>query len=363
MTTYIDDLVDLNDLVTAVGDRLVAGTRHPTLPFTIYNYTPAAQYTRTWTPVTRTCRGLIVDDDGVVHARPFPKFFNYGEDTLDRIPQSPPLVFDKLDGSLGIIYPTPDGPAVATRGSFTSDQAVWATEWLRQHHPTFAQPAGVTTLCEIVYPANRIVVDYGDWAGLSLLGAIDIATGADIDWWTIDWWDGERAEVHGELDIDAAHRLATSDRYARAEGVVLVWPRPDRPAFRLKVKHPDYVRLHRIVTGLSTRSVWEALTLGQADELITGVPDEFHPWLRDVIDDLTAAYTAIANVAAAQLEQAKTAAGPDATRGELAEHIKRTDYPGICFAMLDGKRYADRIWRMVKPDRATAMILDTEAAA
>jgi putative RNA ligase len=35
----------------------------------------------------------------------------------------------------------------------------------------------MTVLVEIVYPANRIVLDYGGLDDLILLGAVDIATG------------------------------------------------------------------------------------------------------------------------------------------------------------------------------------------
>jgi hypothetical protein len=44
------------------------------------------------------------------------------------------VVTDKLDGSLGILYPTPDGHAIATRGAFVSEQALHATElWLDRY--------------------------------------------------------------------------------------------------------------------------------------------------------------------------------------------------------------------------------------
>jgi RNA ligase len=84
-------------------------------------------------------------------------------------------VFDKMDGSLGILYPTSQGMAVATRGSFTSEQALKATEILHEKYPEWAQitydwfrsnfdanwyEVNYTDLVEIVYPENRIVVDY-----------------------------------------------------------------------------------------------------------------------------------------------------------------------------------------------------------
>src|SRR5580704_13443222 len=73
------DLLDLGELEAAVEQGFVRRQVHPDLPLSILNYTERTQYERAWTDVTRQCRGLIVDEDGWVHARPFGKFFNYGE--------------------------------------------------------------------------------------------------------------------------------------------------------------------------------------------------------------------------------------------------------------------------------------------
>ena len=58
---------------------------------------------------------------------------------------------------------------------------------------------------------------------------------------------------------------------------------------RVKIKYAEYVRLHRIVTGLNARTVWEVLvTGGDLDELTEPLPDEFHAWVRGVAAELTA---------------------------------------------------------------------------
>ena len=52
---------------------------------------------------------------------------------------------------------------------------------------------------------------------------------------------------------------------------------------REKIKQDDYVALHRIVTGLSERTVWQHMTDGRPlAELLDGLPDELHTWTRDV---------------------------------------------------------------------------------
>jgi len=49
----------------ALADGLVRRQRHPELPLTIYNYTERAVYEREWNTASRSCRGLIANDEGV----------------------------------------------------------------------------------------------------------------------------------------------------------------------------------------------------------------------------------------------------------------------------------------------------------
>ncbi|MCC6744610.1 MAG: hypothetical protein IT175_12190 [Acidobacteria bacterium] len=173
--------IDWSEIRQLVAGGYVSARRHPTEPLTIYNYTARCQYDGHWTPMTRQCRGLIADDSGQVVARPFPKFFNYGDLAVGEIPDEPFDVFEKLDGSLGVLYRTADGPAIATRGSFTSEQALLATDMLRSRYAGAEFLDGCTYLFEIIYPENRIVVDYGGESRLVLLAVIDTATGVEVD--------------------------------------------------------------------------------------------------------------------------------------------------------------------------------------
>lgn len=80
----------------------IRARRHPERPLIIYNYTEACQYAGAWTPVTTTCRGLIVDDAaGTVLARPYPKFFHHDQPGAPKLRfDAPAVVTDKVDGSL-----------------------------------------------------------------------------------------------------------------------------------------------------------------------------------------------------------------------------------------------------------------------
>jgi hypothetical protein len=154
---------------------------HPKGKLVIYNYTAKTQYENFWEKDTIECRGLIKDLDGNVVARPFKKFFNFDPLQHD-IANKEYDVYTKFDGSLGILYFHEDVPYIATRGSFDSPQALHATKLLhtKYEHTIPVLDKSLTYLFEIIYPENRIVVDYNTTDILVLIGVIETKTGKDI---------------------------------------------------------------------------------------------------------------------------------------------------------------------------------------
>jgi RNA ligase len=344
--TLLADVFDPADLAAALEAGHVRKQRHPSRPYEIYNYTESCQYNGAWTPVTLACRGLIVDTrSDAVLARPLVKFFNHNESQAPALdPTAEVRVTDKADGSLGIIFPDGDGWAVATRGSFASEQALHATEILRTRYAGFVPPAGLTVLVEIVYPANRIVVDYAGLDDLVLLAAVDIATGRTFGPEAVPQWPGPVVETFPYASLTDA--LAAPPRDGR-EGLVVHFPASDA---RVKIKYAEYVRLHRLVTGLNDRTVWEILVAGGDLEALTEpLPDEFHAWVRGVASELIASVERMAEDVEKQF--AEMVAGlPDGwTRREFAAQAVRSRHRGALFLRLDGKDYRPGLWQLVKP--------------
>ncbi|GAA2546194.1 hypothetical protein GCM10010435_14250 [Winogradskya consettensis] len=343
--TLLADVFDPADLAAAIEAGLVRVQRHPSKPFSIYNYTEAAQYSGAWTPVTLACRGLIMDSDLEILARPLKKFFNHTEShapVLD--PAAKVVVTDKLDGSLGIVYPDGEGWAVATRGSFASEQAQHATEILRGRYGAFVPPTGLTVLVEIIYPANRIVVDYAGLDDLVLLGAVEIATGRTHGPEAVPEWPGPVVETFAYATL--ADALAAPTREGQ-EGMVVHFVDSDE---RVKIKYAEYVRLHRLVTGLSDRTVWEVLVAGgDLDALTEPLPDEFHAWVTGVATELVAAVDAMAEDVEKEFA-AIVAALPDGWgRREFAAQALKSQHRGALFLRLDDKDYRPGLWTLVKP--------------
>jgi RNA ligase len=359
--TMLSSLFRPDDLDAAITAGHVRAQDHPSLPLRILNYTEACANLRAWTDVTRQCRGLIVRTaTGEVVARPYRKFLNHDEHgAYAGRPDEPVVVTDKLDGSLGIGYPTGDGGfAVATRGSFGSEQAVHATAlWQARYAGTASVPAGLTPLFEIINPDNRVVVFYDDLDDLVLLGGVDIASGRSVgvqDTAAAIGWPGPVVESFPYATLTEA--MAAPAR-ANREGVVVYFPESDE---RVKVKYERYLELHRVILGMNERVVWEHLGAGRPlDELLQPLPEEFRPWVQSIADQLVAAAADLAARAAAEHAAALATLGAEPGRREYALHVRDSPVKAFLFMLLDGRDPQERIWQSLRPSGRVTMMVDT----
>lgn len=350
----IDDIIDMDAVAAEIAAGYVTERSHPEFPeLRILNYTDRCQFDRHWTDITRRTRGLIYNaDTRQVVARAFPKIHNHSEPDVGELDLDAPIMgaFDKLDGSLGITYMRPDGrPAIATRGSFASEQAIHATQWLLESVWAGLVPFGhvngeYTWLWEIIYPANRIVLDYGDRDELVYLGAIDNATGAYSPPSIED--DDEGLVFAGAMPAETLREALAIPPRTNAEGMV-VWLDQHRA---VKIKQDDYVELHRIVSNLSVKEVWRQLRANTFYDFVVALPDEFHAWAQDTAEPLQTEHAEIVRLATASLEHLRSEGF--ATRKEQAlwvvAHVGDS-IRGLVFSLLDGKSIDDAVWRMVEP--------------
>ena len=354
----------------------------------ILNYTAKATYSRHWNEATIACRGLILDDaDGVV-ARPFPKFFGPSEPDAPAIPTGQQMeVTAKLDGSLGIAYTHPEGDVrLATRGSLVSRQAIEATRIWHEKYRQVAIPEGVTPLFEIIYPDNRIVLDYGEMRDLVLIALIDTETGADIDPADLAW-PGPRAETVSFTDFGALLDHISSAGESDCEGYVARFATDEaRPHIRFKLKFPAYVAAHRVVFGLTSTRVWEAAAvsaaarmgasakamaarlrlspetiaglLGHGEEPVEGLrntlPEEFLPWYDAAVAEVTAKATERIRLYESLAREAAMDAIDDSDRAfaVAAQRLAAGSdvHPGPIFALRKGREDARlAIWGQTKP--------------
>ncbi|RFS14650.1 T4 RnlA family RNA ligase [Emticicia sp. C21] len=327
--------MNIQALHELIANDYINVQKHNHADLYIYNYSAKAQYDRVWDEWTLACRGLIMNADYEVMARPFKKFFNWGEVENQVIPQEPFEVYEKMDGSLGILYWINEIPYIATRGSFNSDQAKVATEML---HTTYATSIPLlnknkTYLFEIIYPENRIVVDYGNTRALVLLGVIDTKTGEECPLEQIGF---EVVKLYdGINDLYQLKKLEEANR----EGYVIKFV----SGLRLKVKFDEYQRVHQIITRVSSLNIWEHLKEGNdLTDILDRVPDEFYDWVKMTEKHLADNFKAIE-------ARAKTEFKVLDTRKENALYYQTCSYPAVLFKMMEDKPYDQIIWKMLRP--------------
>ncbi|MDA3779744.1 MAG: RNA ligase [Bacteroidales bacterium] len=125
--------VDWDILNTYIDNNLIIANKHPEYNLWILNYTPKTQSKKFWDVYTLSCRGLIIDENGVINGRSMKKFKNFEEHDPSEIDMTQNFdIFEKMDGSLIILfyYEAKKEWIVASRGSFISEQSIEARKML-----------------------------------------------------------------------------------------------------------------------------------------------------------------------------------------------------------------------------------------
>lgn len=345
--THVSAIFSEDDLRQAIEDEWVRVQTNEDGTLSIFNYTEHAQYKRFWNAVTLNCRGLILDNYMNIVARPWKKFFNYGERPSLFSTDDPVEVTDKKDGSLGILYrhPMTGDWRIATRGSFQSEQAIHATQiWNDKYSHIVVANEGLTVLFEIVYPGNRIVLDYDDFDDLILLGSVHNKYG----WYYgpnetagMINWPGPVTEVFEYRTLNECFKVHRQN----AEGLVI-----RAGSEMVKLKQADYVALHKLVTGLNEKAVWERLKAGETrDSICESLPDEFHGFVDSVASSLQDDFNVIYLLAHLDYCRVLNKMKVGYSRKDFALEAMKCQNPSLLFNFLDNKSNYDAVWDMVRP--------------
>lgn len=381
--------VDGNDLMKSVHQEFIRVARHNELPLCLYTYTQKAVFDGTWSDATRKSRGMVVEDTGEIVGRCMPKFFNYsehvnGKEYAGQLPVAQDFkIFAKMDGSMGTAFFYDDDWHVASKGSFHSEQAEWATKFLRKKladgeneymsklngfamHATSFDPLDrqKTYVCEIIYPTNRIVVDYGALEDLVLLTVFDNETGEECmnEERKLEWgWVGSvvpEFDPHGidvaELQLLADENVLVAEDEDRtvggtaAEGYVVRF----EGGQRCKIKLSDYLRLHKILTQCNERTIWEAVSQGTSlHDFVENVPDEFHDWVLSVHKRLIADHASLLSEWEEEFYAVKFRAGEGCSRKEFALEALGSPHGAALFLHYDenDEKLNELAWKKLRP--------------
>ncbi len=356
---------------------------HKEFPLAIYTYGRKTVHENKWDNVTSKCRGIIVntETDEIV-ARPFEKFHNYGSSLEEStwsglLPESEPTVIEKMDGFMCTMYWWAGKHYIASKGSFHSVHAKWATAELNKHLEKINWEGkqlfpGWTAVFEGLCRDLRIVVDYGQRQGLVLLAIINNETGEEVPPHTMACW-GILTNISTPRIFPISLAAAVNQTRVDAgteEGYVLTWYRTDCPPYRLKLKFTEYLRLHRLVTGVSPKRIWEALSQAHLkadlDEYINNSTPWFNKFVTKWITALRREYDRLMGEAHTRYQVAdleirnrhnQVFVNPTALRKEYAEKFTKPEnkeFSGILFAMLDAKDVDKIIWKQVRSMTAGA---------
>jgi RNA ligase len=230
-------------------------------------------------PELQECRGIKFDANGLILARPFQKFFNYGERGEESLPiHTPHVVMEKLDGSMvhpailagKLLFMTRKGHTdvakKAERFVLSSDAGYLplCRKLLRE---------GYTPIFEYVGPDNRIVLRY-DESSLILLAARHMLTGVMMPRKALLGAYAAPFSVPLVKAFDPISDINTFIRHTRdledAEGYVVVFDN----GYMVKVKAEDYVLKHRALDDLSSKKKIVALCAqGFADDVLPILDD------------------------------------------------------------------------------------------
>lgn len=346
-----------NKLYKYYSEGLVIKNEHPRLPLIIWNYSDRVQYQNLWDKdkFLYDCRGLITDTKGNLIAKSFPKFFNYNEiENKTNIPWKDKYVLlqDKIDGSLGILFNYNREWILSTKGSFVSEQSIKGYELLKEQFDLTKFDPNFTYMIEIVYPENRIVVNYEK----SFITFLSIFyKDEELDWneskillklFGVKDENIVETKSYKSISPEIVDNLRKQN-IKNKEGYVFRFLPTN---FRFKLKFEEYLRLHKLYSNISNITVWQNLKEGKKiEDWIDGVPDEFYTSIKNIENQLIDKYKNLENEykwnfmiinKSVILNDRKT----------FAIQANKYKYPSLLFQMKDNKDYTELIWKLIKPE-------------
>lgn len=328
----------LAELEEEYGIRAVQGKEFPSLYSLKYNMIDSPMDEK----IVLECRGLILDkdDNWSVVARPFDKFFNLGEGRAAEIDWDHATVYEKLDGSLMILYyyksgwrvassGTPDasGPCNSSKEFATFKDLFWDTFY---NHEKYAVPPsyleGYTFMFELETPHNRVVVPHSE-PKLTLIG-IRHKGGQE---YSINYWEKladipcyRKAKTFSFSNKEEMLEFSKTLDPLKQEGFIV----RDWAFNRVKVKTAQYVALAHMRDKFSPRAAIEIVRSGETSEVGT-----YFPEYKKTLEDTTKKYHYLLGA----LEVSYNCIKDIESQKEFAQKALLTPLPDCLFSLRKGR--------------------------
>jgi len=324
------EYLDTSKLRRYINSGLVTERLHDTLPLAIYCYGRKAVYDNIWDDVTTKTRGLIVDlGTNDIIARPYEKFFSVDQFPvlLDEAEHeeslgNSPVITEKVNGCLGIFWKYGMHWGIASKGSFHSPHAKFATEWMEKHieeNGKLVFPEGYTPVFEIICQEIQPHVIKYPFDKLVLIGCVKLETGEEITTEGIFKYATKNSFDYPFTVYNTLENVLEMDSN-RYEGLVATYNRPGQPPLKLKIKFPTFLKNRKIFYEELKRK-----ENPKNDSSYAEIFTEASTMLRDALVSCT-------------------------TRKEFAQFFTNAnpELVPVCFAMMDERDHKDIIWKIVE---------------
>jgi len=214
-------------------------------------------------------RGITFVNEKVV-ALPFAKFFNVGqtEETQNLDLSNPQSIYQKMDGSLiSFFFYDEYKITLKTMKSIESDVALDCNNYVIKHRPdimgyvTRLLSFNYSPMFEYVSQKSRIVINYGE-SDLYYLGSRNMETGEIVlphDDHEINNGRSESIKLPRLLKQEDLEEFLERDD---EEGVVITL----KNGMMVKMKTDTYCALHRIITEISPKRIFENILEDKLDD-------------------------------------------------------------------------------------------------
>jgi tRNA splicing ligase len=305
-------------------------------------------------PEVRLCRGLILDGDRdwAPVCWGYSKFWNVEEFHAEKIDWATARIYDKLDGSLCVLWYYNNAWRVSTSGSPDASGEVRADQynllkstkkfselfWETWEKLEYCLPPSDFNCClmfELMTPENRIVVPHTE-AKLVLHGCRSLSLEDDYE--EIDPGD-DIADIYGyecvkQFPLQTLDEILTAAKALdpmHAEGFVVV----DSKWRRVKIKSPQYVAIHHLRSELTERKMITVVQSGEKSEILSYFPE------------LSALYSKVEerfNRAVSEVERVYEEHREIIEQKEFALKVKDLPYSGALFSVRSKKCPSIRKW-------------------
>lgn len=316
---------------------------------TLFLVNPKNPFEVDWNKDNLIFRSSIWNKDGELVSAGFKKFVNWLEKP-DLFPPPKDLtncsLISKEDGSLLIISNYKGNQIIRTRGSHNAAEKengaeieILKTQYPRVFNNTNVNSGKVSLLLEWVSPTNKIVCDYPE-PDLYLIGAISHEDYSLISQDTLD----KLAEIY-QVQRPARYNFGSISEMLAAikavegkEGICLYTP--DGNIF--KVKSDWYLKLFSFKNHVNLNSIidlfcdWDYPSEARFTAKLAAETDyECVKFAEDLIRKVCSTWFEVLVL----ISQLEGFVGPlrSLPRKEAAALIKKSEHPGLCFQLLDGK--------------------------